>query len=115
MHDFSKCLLIELNKNYLKALASNGETSIIEFDKNIVTDTKIVLLDEFTSKLKELIKGLKEKPQKVVFLVEEKDFYDRFFVVRGDDKNAAGSLREQASAFLLPPARRPLPTPAFKH
>lgn len=100
MQSFSNGIIVELNRNRLRVLSSSLEKREVELDLSVVNDTKVLALDTFVPALKELIKTLKPKPNKVVFLIEEKDIYDRFFVVRGDDLDPASTLKTAASAFV---------------
>ncbi len=100
MQSISDTVFVEIKKNTLRLLIPNQTQIKVDLDETVAQDTKIISLDDFSSLLKSTIKASKVKVSKIVFIVEEKDFYDRFFVVRGDDKDVTGSLREQASLFV---------------
>ncbi len=99
MQTFSNTVLIEINRNNLRLLTSDQKSVEISIDQAIVNDTKIVSKDEFFQILKSAFKSLNSKVTKAVFIVSEKEIYDRFFVVRNDQGDVFENLRTQALEF----------------
>lgn len=100
MRNIPKLAILELNRNVLRIVSPSLSAKSLNFDETEVSDTKILAYDSFLLKTRDLIKSLNEKVTGVVFLIEEKDIYDRFFVVRNDDENQTTDLKAQASAFV---------------
>lgn len=95
--------IVEINRNKLRVLSSDFETKETDLDPSIVTDTAILSLEGVSEKLKEILREFKLKHTKLIFLIEEKDIYDRFFVVRNDEENVVANLKSQASSFVGAP------------
>jgi len=100
MTNLSDWIFVELNKNKLKVLNGALEKAEVEVDQSIVDDSRINSPEELAPKLKELIKNLKTKPKRMAIMLQEKDIFDRFFVVSGDEVDVTSRLTEQASSYV---------------
>ncbi len=100
MQTFTNTLLVEINRNSLRLLTSDLKSLEVSLDGSIVNDTKILDKDGFFQALKSAYKSLNTKLTKVVFIVSEKEIYDRFFVVRNDDTDIFDGLKAQAVEFV---------------
>lgn len=83
--------IVELNKNILRVYSSSGE----KFTSEVDLEAK-----NYSEKLCKSIKELKVKIEKIVFLVEEKDIYNRFFIVSSSEQDVEVYLRTKAEAFV---------------
>src|SRR3990167_3815422 len=100
MTNLSDWIFVELNKNKLKVLNGALEKAEVEVDQSIVDDSRINSPEELAPKLKELIKNLKTKQKRMAIMLQEKDIFDRFFVVSGDEVDVTSRLTEQASSYV---------------
>lgn len=83
--------IVELNKNVLRVYCSSGEKSTCEVDlqgKN------------YSEQLCKAVKEFKAKVEKLVYLLPEKEVYNRFFIVSSDEKDVNLYLRGKAEAFV---------------
>ncbi|OGC50221.1 hypothetical protein A2716_03360 [candidate division WWE3 bacterium RIFCSPHIGHO2_01_FULL_40_23] len=93
--------LVELNKNQLRAISTSDLSyRSVSLDPTTANDSVILSVEDFAKNLKDLLKLFRNRPNKILFLIQEKDIYDRFFVVGNDEEDPLSNLRKQASAFV---------------
>lgn len=100
MQNASGLVFVEVNRNSLRILTPSLEKKDIQVSREVVNDSKIISVDDLSKTLKEGLKELKSKASRVIFLIEEKDIFDRFFVVRNDEVDIETNLHHQAATYV---------------
>ena len=93
-------VFVELNRGKLRLLTSDLKLSVSDVEAQVLNDSSISLVEGLASSLKYALKNTNIKASKAVFLLEEKDIYDRFFVVRNDSEDPLENLKAQACEFV---------------